>query len=224
MSISNQILCESKRWTLCDRLSGQLFHSVDIYIHLLLHVPMWSIDHIIYLTQNCERIKINLCFQNVYLAIKYYPLHSKIKRYWIRHLPPPFALASISQFDISTNIYSHIAQPKRRHPLSILPTLWILGPAKENFIPRKILEMANTDMRWNALGPSPVDLTLDGNNQDSHDINKKVKCRCLSRHILEFVLVRTCVSGGWYTGFLIEWIFYWIESSQINFYRTQVRS
>ena len=49
--------------------------------------------------------------------------------------------------------------------------------------------MANTDMRWNALGPSPVDLTLDGNNQDSHDINKKVKCRCLSRHILEFVLV-----------------------------------
>ena len=206
MSISNQILCESKRWTLCDRLSGQLFHSVDIYIHLLLHVPMWSIDHIIYLTQNCERIKINLCFQNVYLAIKYYPLHSKIKRYWIRHWPPPFALASISQFDISTNIYSHIAQPKRRHPLSILPTLWILGPAKENFIPRKILEMANTDMRWNALGPSPVDLTLDGNNQDSHDINKKVKCRCLSRHILEFVLVRTCVSGGWYTGFLIEWI------------------
>ena len=206
MSISNQILCESKRWTLCDRLSGQLFHSVDIYIHLLLHVPMWSIDHIIYLTQNCERIKINLCFQNVYLAIKYYPLHSKIKRYWIRHWPPPFALASISQFDISTNIYSHIAQPKRRHPLSILPTLWILGPAKENFIPRKILEMANTDMRWNALGPSPVDLTLDGNNQDSHDINKKVKCRCLSRHILESVLVRTCVSGGWYTGFLIEWI------------------
>ena len=206
MSISNQILCESKRWTLCDRLSGQLFHSVDIYIHLLLHVPMWSIDHIIYLTQNCERIKINLCFQNVYLAIKYYPLHSKIKRYWIRHWPPPFALASISQFDISTNIYSHIGQPKRRHPLSILPTLWILGPAKENFIPRKILEMANTDMRWNALGPSPVDLTLDGNNQDSHDINKKVKCRCLSRHILESVLVRTCVSGGWYTGFLIEWI------------------
>ena len=206
MSISNQILCESKRWTLCDRLSGQLFHSVDIYIHLLLHVPMWSIDHIIYLTQNCERIKINLCFQNVYLAIKYYPLHSKIKRYWIRHWPPPFALASISQFDISTNIYSHIAQPKRRHPLSILPTLWILGPAKENFIPRKILEMANTDMRWNALGPSPVDLTLDGNNQDSHDINKKVKCRCLSRHILESVLVRTCVSGGRYTGFLIEWI------------------
>ena len=216
MSISNQILCESKRWTLCDRLSGQLFHSVDIYIHLLLHVPMWSIDHIIYLTQNCERIKINLCFQNVYLAIKYYPLHSKIKRYWIRHWPPPFALASISQFDISTNIYSHIAQPKRRHPLSILPTLWILGPAKENFIPRKILEMANTDMRWNALGPSPVDLTLDGNNQDSNDINKKVKCRCLSRHILEFVLVRTCVSGGWYTGFLIEWILYWIESSQIK--------
>ena len=25
-----------------------------------------------------------------------------------------------------------------------------------------------------------------------------------------------CVSGVWYPGFLIEWIFYWIESSQIK--------
>ena len=121
-----------------------------------------------------KRIEINLCFQNVYLTIKYYPLHSKIQRYWIRHWPPPFALAFISQFDISTNIYSHIGQTKRRHPFSILPTMWILGPAKENFILRKILKMAETDIRWNALGPSPVDFTLDGNNQDSHDINKKV--------------------------------------------------
>ena len=97
--------------------------SVDLGIHLPLHVPIWSVNHNIYFRQNCEKDRNKFCFQNVYLTIKYYPLHSKIQRYWIRHWPPPFALAFISQFDISTNIYSHIGQPKRRHPLSILPTL-----------------------------------------------------------------------------------------------------